>query len=111
LPYATARAAVEGLTRALAADCGPRGIGVNAAALGSIATGRYRAFLAGQQPAAAARVQDQMRALHPPGPVGHPAGVAAAVSCLLSPDASFINGVILPVDGGRPVFGLGPEQA
>jgi NAD(P)-dependent dehydrogenase (short-subunit alcohol dehydrogenase family) len=37
--------------------------------------------------------------------------VAAPVSCLLSPDASFINGVILPVDGGRPVFGLGPEQA
>ena len=52
-----------------------------------------------------------MRALHPPGRVGYPAEVAAAVSCLLSPDASFINGVILPVDGGRPVFGLGPEQA
>jgi NAD(P)-dependent dehydrogenase (short-subunit alcohol dehydrogenase family) len=84
---------------------------VNVVAFGSIATGRYRAFLAGQQAAAAARVEDQMRALHRLGRVGHPAGVAAAVSCLLSSDASFINGVILPVDGGRSVFGLGPEQA
>lgn len=84
---------------------------MNVVAFGSIATGRYRAFLAGQQAAAAARVEDQMRALHRLGRVGHPAGVAAPVSCLLSSDASFINGVILPVDGGRSVFGLGPEQA
>jgi NAD(P)-dependent dehydrogenase (short-subunit alcohol dehydrogenase family) len=34
LPYATAKAAVEGLTRALAVDYGPRGIRVNAVALG-----------------------------------------------------------------------------
>jgi NAD(P)-dependent dehydrogenase (short-subunit alcohol dehydrogenase family) len=41
MPYATAKAAVEGLTRALAVDCGRRGIRVNAVALGSIATERY----------------------------------------------------------------------
>src|SRR5215208_3522008 len=45
LPYATAKAAVEGLTRALAVDYGPRGIRTNAVALGSIATGRYEALL------------------------------------------------------------------
>jgi NAD(P)-dependent dehydrogenase (short-subunit alcohol dehydrogenase family) len=111
LPYATAKAAVEGLTRALAVDYGPRGIRVNAVALGSIATDRYQALLAGQPPAAAARVEDQMRALHPLGRVGHPAEVAAAVSYLLSPDASFINGAILPVDGGRSALGLDPEEA
>jgi len=38
LPYATAKAAIEGLTRALAVDYGPRGIRVNAVALGSITT-------------------------------------------------------------------------
>jgi NAD(P)-dependent dehydrogenase (short-subunit alcohol dehydrogenase family) len=111
LPYATAKAAVEGLARALAVDYGPRGIRVNAVALGSITTERYQAFLADQEPAAAARVEDRMRALHPLGRVGHPDEVAAAVSYLLSPDAGFINGDILPVDGGRSVLGLDPEEA
>src|SRR5215469_1037286 len=96
LPYATAKAAVEGLTRALAVDYGPRGIRVNAVALGSIATERYQAFLAGQQPAAAARVEEQMRALHPLGRVGDPGEVAAAVGYLLSEDAAFVNGAVLP---------------
>ena len=50
LTYATAKAAVEGLTRALAVDYGPHGIRVNAVALGSIDTERYQALLAGQEP-------------------------------------------------------------
>ena len=41
LPYATAKAAVEGLTRALAVDHGPAGIRTNAVSLGSITTERY----------------------------------------------------------------------
>lgn len=41
LPYATAKAAIEGLTRALAVDYAPRGIRVNAVALGSVVTDRY----------------------------------------------------------------------
>jgi NAD(P)-dependent dehydrogenase (short-subunit alcohol dehydrogenase family) len=42
LPYATAKAAIEGLTRALAVDYGPRGIRTNAVALGSISTSAMR---------------------------------------------------------------------
>jgi NAD(P)-dependent dehydrogenase (short-subunit alcohol dehydrogenase family) len=111
LPYATGKAAIEGLTRALAVDYGPHGIRVNAVALGSIATERYQAFLAAQEPAAADRAEDQMRALHPLGRPGRPREVADAVRYLLSRDASFINGAIMPVDGGRSALGLDPEQA
>lgn len=111
LPYATAKAAIEGLTRALAVDYGPHGIRVNAVALGSIATDRYQAFLAAQEPAAAARAEDQMRILHPLGRPGRPREVVGAVRYLLSDEASFITGAVVPVDGGRSALGLDPEQA
>jgi NAD(P)-dependent dehydrogenase (short-subunit alcohol dehydrogenase family) len=109
LPYATAKAAVEGLTRALAVDYGPRGIRVNAVALGSIATERYQAFLAGQESAAAVRVEQELGRLHPVGRIGRPEEVAAAVAWLLADDASFVNGATVPVDGGRSVLGQDPE--
>lgn len=110
LPYATAKAALEGLTRALAVDYGPFGIRVNAVALGSITTERYEAFLAQQEPPEAERLEEEMRLLHPLGRVGRPAEVAAAVAYLLSEDSSFISGVTLPVDGGRAVRGRDPEE-
>jgi NAD(P)-dependent dehydrogenase (short-subunit alcohol dehydrogenase family) len=110
LPYATAKAAVEGLTRALAVDYGPRGIRVNAVALGTIATARYEALLASGGPAAV-RAEDQVRALHPLGRAGRPGEAADAVRYLLSDEASFINGAVLAVDGGRAALGPDPEQA
>jgi NAD(P)-dependent dehydrogenase (short-subunit alcohol dehydrogenase family) len=50
-----------------------------------------------------------MRLLHPLGRVGRTEEVAAAVAHLLSDEASFINGAIVPVDGGRSVLGRDPE--
>ena len=104
LPYATAKAAVEGLTRAVAVDHGPAGIRTNAVALGSVSTTRYEAYRE-QHP----QVDAQMAALHPLGRVGTAQEVAAAVAYLLSDDASFVNGVVLPVDGGRAAQGSDPE--
>ncbi|MER7460189.1 SDR family oxidoreductase [Micromonospora sp. NPDC126480] len=109
LPYATAKAAVEGLTRALAVEYGARGIRINAVALGSVATERHAAFLAAREPAEAEWIDAELRRLHPLGRIGGVDEVAEAVAWLLSPAAGFVNGVILPVDGGRSVLGLDPE--
>jgi NAD(P)-dependent dehydrogenase (short-subunit alcohol dehydrogenase family) len=104
LPYATAKAAVEGLTRAVAVDHGPDGIRTNAVALGSITTPRSEAYRATHP-----EVDVQMAALHPLGRPGTAREVADVVAFLLSGAAGFVNGVILPVDGGRSANGPDPE--
>jgi NAD(P)-dependent dehydrogenase (short-subunit alcohol dehydrogenase family) len=98
LPYGVAKAAVEGLTRAVAVDYGPAGIRCNAVALGSIATARSDA-----RPELVA----QMEALHPLGRIGTAEEVADVVALLLEP--GFVSGAIIPVDGGRSVLGHDPE--
>jgi len=111
LPYATAKAAIEGLTRAAAVDYGPRGVRVNAVALGSIATERSDAHVDGLEPAAAEHFTREIAALHPLGRMGRTTEVAETVAFLLSEAASFISGAIIPVDGGRAAQGRDPEEA
>jgi NAD(P)-dependent dehydrogenase (short-subunit alcohol dehydrogenase family) len=94
----------------LAVDCGPQGTRTNALALGSITTERYEASLANQELASARRVEEEMRLLHPIGREVRPEDVASAVAYLLSYEASFVNGVIMPVSGGHSAPGRDPKE-
>ena len=101
---------MEGLTRALAVDYGPHGVRVNAVALGSIATERSDALLAGLAGPERDRFAREIRLVQPLGRMGEAAEVAAVVAFLLSAEAAFVNGAVIPVDGGRSAVGRDPEE-
>jgi NAD(P)-dependent dehydrogenase (short-subunit alcohol dehydrogenase family) len=100
MAYATAKAAVEGLTRTLAVDLGPHQIRANAVALGSITTQRYVTYLADQPPHRRTDVVAQMARIHPLGRVGTPDEVAATVAFLLGDDGRAFTGSAVPMDLG-----------
>ena len=104
LPYATAKAAIEGLTRAVAVDHGGDGIRANAVALGTIAVERYERDVArlGTTVGRCDRGAARTRAC------GRPQEATAAIGHLLSDDASFISGVVVAVDGGRAALAREP---
>lgn len=91
---AAAKAGIEGLTRALAAEWAGR-VRVNAVAP-SLTRTPLAAFLADH-----AQMAKAIAALHPIPRLGEAEDVAAAAAFLLSAEASWITGQILPVDGGR----------
>ncbi len=110
LPYSTAKSAIEGLTRALAVDYGAHGVRANALALGSVATERSAAHLRGLSEADRLDFEREIRLLQPIGRMGSPVEVAEVVAFLLSDAAGFLNGAIIPVDGGRSAVGRDPEE-
>lgn len=91
--YAASKAAVAHLTKCAALELAPRAITVNAIAPGTIRTPAVEGIPDNPEiPFAESRT--------PMGRLGMPAEVAAAAHFLCSDEASFITGVILPVDGG-----------
>jgi NAD(P)-dependent dehydrogenase (short-subunit alcohol dehydrogenase family) len=106
--YSAAKAGIVGLVRSLAVEWGPKGIRVNAVVPGYIATELVqenvrRGFVD----------EDHLRRRIPLGRLGTPKDVGRAIRFLLSPDAEYITGTTLLVDGGWMAFGLSesPDSA
>ena len=90
--YAAAKAGVAGMTRALARELGSRNITVNCIAPGFIATDMTASLSEDQQQALLAQI--------PLGHLGKPQDVAHAVAFIASPQAAYITGQELHVNGG-----------
>jgi 3-oxoacyl-[acyl-carrier protein] reductase len=90
--YAAAKAGVVGMTKSLAAELGSRNITVNCVAPGFIDTDMTRALSEEQRKALLDHV--------PLGRLGAPEDIAAAVAYLASPQAGYVTGAVLHVNGG-----------
>ena len=95
--YAAAKAGVAGLTRALAREVGSRNITVNCVAPGFIDTDMTRALSEEQRAALLAQI--------PLGRLGAAEDVASAVAYLASPQAGYVTGSVMHVNGGMYMAG------
>lgn len=98
--YCASKAALVGLTRSLALDLNEHGIRINAVCPGSIDTNMPRTYLASFSGDELEEAKSRIVGRHIMKRFGTGAEVADAVSFLLSPRASFLTGVALPIDGG-----------
>jgi NAD(P)-dependent dehydrogenase (short-subunit alcohol dehydrogenase family) len=92
--YCASKAGLLGLTRSMAAQLGPDGIRVNAVCPGFIDTPMLSGALS------VPGLRERFEASSPLGRLGRPSDVGAAVAFLMGPQASFITGAHLVVDGG-----------
>ncbi len=94
IPYSASKAAVDSLTKGMAAEWGPLGINVNAIAPGLIGAGMNSDVLNDK------KLNDFIAERVPLARWGQPQDIVGAAIFLSSPAASFVNGHTLVVDGG-----------
>jgi len=92
--YATSKAALSGMTRALAVDLGGR-VAINSIELAAIETEMLKAGFSGKE-----ELFEQLAQCHPSGRIGKAEEVAALVLSICSGEMSFLNGSCLAMDGG-----------
>ena len=100
----TIRGAVASWAKTLAGELGEYGITVNNVLPGYTETDRLRSLLttkAAKSGRSAETEAREMKSSIPAGRFGQPEEIAAAIAFLASPAAGYINGINLPVDGGR----------
>jgi len=97
--FVAAKAGIIHLTRSMALELGPQGILTNAIAPGSIMSEGTRSLFYGADGKFAGRTEEFMRHL-PLGRPGTAEEIAEAVLFLASPNAAYVNGQVLAVDGG-----------
>ncbi len=100
----TIRGAVANWAKTLSVELGPFGITVNNVLPGFTNTGRLDSIIESKAKKAGtseAHVRDEMISEIPAGYIGSPDDLASAVAFLASPAAAYINGINLPVDGGK----------
>jgi NAD(P)-dependent dehydrogenase (short-subunit alcohol dehydrogenase family) len=98
IAYTASKAAIEGMTRAMAVELSPEGILVNCIAPGFIATDMSAKALNGDPDR-----KQKVFARTPMGRLGDPGEIGDAALFLASDQASYLTGVILPVDGGNSI--------
>ena len=98
IAYTASKAAIEGMTRAMAVELSPQGILVNCIAPGFIATDMSAKALDSD-----AERKQKVFSRTPMGRMGDPGDIGDAALFLASDQAKYVTGVVLPVDGGNSI--------
>lgn len=102
-PYVASKHGVVGMTRTSAVEYGEYGITVNAIAPGAILTPMVAGSFKQLNPDDPEKAQAEFASNNPTKRLGDPIEVASVVAFLLSEDASYINGQVIPIDGGQSI--------
>jgi A-factor type gamma-butyrolactone 1'-reductase (1S-forming) len=95
-PYCASKHGVIGLSKAAALDYAPT-VRINVVAPGAVDTAMFNDWMSDPQ------AREHMISLHPLGRVGQPIEIAQTIAWLCSDAASYLTGVVVPVDGGYTI--------